>query len=233
MPSTRSASATRSPSVIGVQGAPPDTTPPTLAAADIVDDRAGEPVIQNTPVSYSVTFSEEMNPATVNAADFGNAGTASITINSIIHPLPGVFVVQVTPTTPGSLQLQVNAGAVLTDSAGNPLDTAAAISDDTGITVNPLIVPVPDVTGMPQASAESSIAAAELAVGTVTSQYHAAIACRKRHRSEPARPAPTFLSEPLWTWWFPSARFQTTKHGRDNFRGPILPTVPPISMAMA
>ena len=188
-------------SVIGVQGAPPDTTPPTLAATDIVDDRAGEPVVQNTPVTYSVTFSEEMNPATVDATDFSNAGSASITLNSIIHPLPGVFVVQVSPTTAGSLQLQVDAGAVLTDSAGNPLDTTLAIADDTVITVNPLIVPVPNVTGVPQASAESSIISAGLAVGTVTSQYQRDRAGWKCHHVRVRRPAPTCLSVSPWISW--------------------------------
>ena len=125
-----------------------------------------------------MTFSEEMNPATVDATDFSNAGSALITINSIIHPLPGVFVIQVTPTTAGSLQLQVNAGAVLTDAAGNPLDTTQAIADDTIITVNPLIVPVPNVTGVPQASAESSIISANLVIGTVTTQNSEAVAHR-------------------------------------------------------
>ena len=183
--------------VIGVQGAPPDTTPPTLAAADIVDDRAGEPVVQNTPVSYSVTFSEEMNPATVDATDFSNAGSASITINSIIHPLHGVFVIQVTPTTAGSLQLQVDSGAVLTDAAGTPLDTAAAIADDTVITVNPLIVPVPNVTGVPQASAESSIISAGLAVGIVTSQYHATAPAGNVIGQSPAAGTSVSLGSPV------------------------------------
>ena len=31
----------------------------------------------DTPVTYTVTFSEDMDAATVTAADFGNAGTAA------------------------------------------------------------------------------------------------------------------------------------------------------------
>ena len=121
--------------VIGVDPNPPDAIAPTLVGTSIVDDRGGEPVQQNTPVTYSVTFSEGMNPATVTAADFGNAGTAAVTIGSVTQTLPRVFTVQTTPTTAGTMQLQVPAGAVLTDTAGNPLDTSAAIIDNTTLVV--------------------------------------------------------------------------------------------------
>ena len=42
----------------------PDATPPTLASSDIVDDKGGGPVIVNTLVTYTVTFSEDMDDTT-------------------------------------------------------------------------------------------------------------------------------------------------------------------------
>lgn len=113
-----------------------DTTPPTLASSNIVDDQAGANVTENDLVTYTVSFSEDMDDTTVDAADFSNAGTASVTIGTVTETSPGVFTVEVTPTTAGSLQLQVNAAAVLTDVAGNALGTTAAIADDTTITVD-------------------------------------------------------------------------------------------------
>jgi hypothetical protein len=112
-----------------------DTTLPTLTNTDIVDNKSGGPVMVNTLVTYTVTFSEDMNAATVSADDFGNAGSASVNIGTVSETSPGVFSVPVTPTFAGSLQLKVNASAVLTDVAGNALNTASAIADDTTITV--------------------------------------------------------------------------------------------------
>ncbi len=114
--------------------ADPDETPPTLTS--IVDDKSGGPLSTNTFVTYTVTFSEDMNGTSVDAGDFSNAGSSDITFGSISEVSPGVFTVEVTPTTLGSLQLQINAGAALSDLAANPLDTTAAILDDTTITVD-------------------------------------------------------------------------------------------------
>ncbi|HSH14843.1 MAG TPA: putative Ig domain-containing protein, partial [Verrucomicrobiae bacterium] len=114
----------------------PDSTPPVLAGADIVDDQGGADVTENNPVTYTVTFSEDMDAATVDAADFSNAGSSSVTIGTITETSAGVFSVVATPTNAGTLQLQVSAGASLTDVAGNPLDTGSAIADDTVITVD-------------------------------------------------------------------------------------------------
>jgi hypothetical protein len=112
-----------------------DGTPPTLAGSAIVDNKGGGPVGRYTPVTYTVTFSEDMDASTVDAADFGNAGSSTITVGSITETSPGVFSVGVTPTSVGTLQLKINAGAVLTDAAGNALGTTSAIPDDTTLTV--------------------------------------------------------------------------------------------------
>ncbi|MCF7674158.1 MAG: tandem-95 repeat protein, partial [Akkermansiaceae bacterium] len=119
-----------------------DTTPPTLNGSSIDDDKSGGPVVQDTPVNYTVTFSEDMDASTVSAADFGNAGTSAVAIGTVSETSPGVFTVPVTPTSAGTLRLQVNAGAVLTDAAGNALVTTSAIIDDTTITVTSNTAPV-------------------------------------------------------------------------------------------
>ena len=68
---------------------PGDTTPPTLTSSAIVDDKSGGPVTVNTLVTYTVTFSEDMDASTVTAADFGNAGTAAVTIGTVTETTPG------------------------------------------------------------------------------------------------------------------------------------------------
>jgi hypothetical protein len=110
-----------------------ETIPPTLLS--IADNRAGGPVNTNTLIMYTVTFDEEMNAATVTAADFTNALDAPITIDSVTQDPAGVFTVVVNPLGEGNVQLTIPAGAVLTDPSGNALDTGTAISDDTTISV--------------------------------------------------------------------------------------------------
>ena len=122
-----------------------DNTAPTLASTDIVDDQAGSAVEANTPVIYTVSFSEAMDESTVIAEDFDNAGTAPVNITIVIiddsdpdapDPIPGVFSVEVTPTGGGTLKLSIKQDAILKDVAGNSLNTTSAILDDTTITVN-------------------------------------------------------------------------------------------------
>jgi hypothetical protein len=112
-----------------------DSTAPTVVS--IADDQAGGPILVDALVTYTVTFSEDLDASTVTAADFGNAGSATVSIGTVTEtsPTSGVFTVQATPTSAGTLQLRVNAGAVLKDVAGNNLNTASAIADDTIITV--------------------------------------------------------------------------------------------------
>jgi hypothetical protein len=113
-------------------------TLPILAPIDIADDKNGAPVAPNTLVTYTLTFSKDMDATTVEATDFDNAGTATVTIGSVTETTAtsGVFTVQVTPTGGGTLQLKVNASAVLKDTAANELDTGSEIADDTSLTVD-------------------------------------------------------------------------------------------------
>ncbi len=112
-----------------------ETTPPTLIS--IVDNKSGGPVIENEPVTYTVTFDEAMSASSISAADFENSSATPTTITSVIPTIdPAVFLVMATPTEPGTLQLQIKAEVVLTDLSGNALDTTAALPDDTTIIVN-------------------------------------------------------------------------------------------------
>ncbi len=73
----------------GVDFAPvaADTTPPTVTS--IVDDDADDVVNVNTTVNYTITFNEDINAASVSAADFDNAGTAAISIGAITETTLG------------------------------------------------------------------------------------------------------------------------------------------------
>lgn len=114
-----------------------DNTDPTLAPGDIVDDQNGGPVDQGNTVTYTLTFSEDMDAATVDAADFGNTGTATYTIGSVTEVAANIFEVEITPTSNGTLQFMVLNDAQLADEAGNLLDTAGGIFDNTILTVEP------------------------------------------------------------------------------------------------
>jgi len=114
-----------------------DLTPPTLTG--IVDDKSGGAVIAGTPVTYTVTFSEDLDGSSISAADFGNAGSATVIIGAVTETSPGVVSVQATPNTAGTLQLRINQGAVLKDLAGINLITTTALTDDTVITVDPAV----------------------------------------------------------------------------------------------
>ena len=122
-----------------------DVTPPMLAGTNIVDNKGGGPAQMNNMVTYTVTFSEDMDASSVDASDFEVVGSAPSTIGTVIETAPGVFSVQVMPTDTGTMQLQVKALADLRDLAGLALDTTAAIADDTILTVNPdTTAPAPD-----------------------------------------------------------------------------------------
>jgi len=104
-----------------------DATPPTLTS--INDNDPGNLAVVGQLLTYTVTFSKQIDSSTVSAADFTNTGTSSMTIGTITQTSPGVFAVQVTPTSLGTLILQIPAGAQILDVAGNALDTTSNLSD--------------------------------------------------------------------------------------------------------
>jgi len=113
-----------------------DTTPPTLVS--IADSVSGEPILAFTGLTYTVTFDEGIDSTSVTPSDFGNGGTAPITVNSVtLTADPAVYTVSVTTAGPGTLNLEIVAGAEITDFVGNPLNTTTALPDDITITVNP------------------------------------------------------------------------------------------------
>ena len=108
-----------------------DTTPPTLTS--ITDNISGGPLTVGNTVTYTVTFNEDIDAASVTAADFDNNGTADITVGTITETSPGVFTVAVTANSPGTLKLRIPTGAVIEDVALN--DLVVPVEDDTTITV--------------------------------------------------------------------------------------------------
>ncbi len=107
-----------------------DGAAPTVAS--IADNRGGGPIFENQTVTYTVTFSEDMNAGTIDASDFDNAGSPAATINQVSGS--GVtYLVTVTPGGTGTLTLRIS-GTGITDLSGNPL--AVPVQDGDTITVN-------------------------------------------------------------------------------------------------
>ncbi len=110
-----------------------DMTPPTLTS--ITDNVSGGPINIGATVTYTVTFSEDIDDASVTAVDFDNDGSAGITVGAISEtsPTSGVFTVAVTANSAGTLNLRIPTGAVIEDVALN--DLVVPVTDDTIITV--------------------------------------------------------------------------------------------------
>jgi hypothetical protein len=98
-------------------------------------------IIVGTTVVYTLSFSKDMDAATVSTADFSNAGTATVSWGNPTETSPGVFTLAVTPTTPGTLQLRIVAGAQLLAADGEALDTVSPITDPAVITVQQAATP--------------------------------------------------------------------------------------------
>ncbi|MDQ3798588.1 MAG: carboxypeptidase-like regulatory domain-containing protein, partial [Acidobacteriota bacterium] len=109
-----------------------DAIAPTVTTID--DGDANDTVTTGTTLTYIITFSEDIDASTVSAADFDNAGSSAITIDTITETSAGVFSVQVTPTSAGTLIMRIPSGATISDPTGNNL--AAPVTDDTTVTVN-------------------------------------------------------------------------------------------------
>ncbi|NNC74118.1 MAG: hypothetical protein HKN93_01275, partial [Acidimicrobiia bacterium] len=112
-----------------------DTTAPNFVS--IVDDRGGaDAILGLDTIVYTVSLDEAIDISTISTSDFGTTGSASATIDSVRPTFdPGAFDVAVTPTSTGTVVLDILAGADIRDLNGNALDTSSAISDDTTITV--------------------------------------------------------------------------------------------------
>ncbi len=109
-----------------------DRTGPFVVSFD--DDDVDNLVSLNQTVTYTITFSEDVDAASVGAADFDNAGTAGISIGAITETSPGVFTVPVTATSGGTLILRVPATGVIADVLGN--DNPTVFTDNDTLTVD-------------------------------------------------------------------------------------------------
>lgn len=67
------------------------------------------------------------------SADFANNGSSAISFGTIMETTPGVFTVEVTPTSLGTLRVQIATGASINDAAGLALITSPAIVDDPNV----------------------------------------------------------------------------------------------------
>ncbi len=108
----------------------PDSIPPTVVSID--DGDADNSVNVGTLMTYTITFNEAIAVGSVQAADFNNAGTASVTVGVPVVAGSSVTL-PVTPTTSGTLILRIPTGATITDLAGNPL--AAPVNDNDTVTI--------------------------------------------------------------------------------------------------
>ncbi|MCH7228220.1 Ig-like domain-containing protein [Haloferula sp. A504] len=121
-----------------------DATPPTLDS--FANNKPGGQIYDNDSVTYTVTFSEPMTASTVEASDFSAIGTAGATVDSLTSVSDSIYELVVTPTSTGTIQLQVNASENLEDLVGNALDTSSAIQDPTVIDVIPFAANSADFT---------------------------------------------------------------------------------------
>ena len=112
----------------------PTSAPVLLSIADNV---GGGPITEGASVSYTVTFDEPINAATLGTDDFENGTAGGVIVNSVSPTAnPAVFTVSVTTTFRGDLTLQIKAAAVIEDLASFALDTSTALPDDNTIIIN-------------------------------------------------------------------------------------------------
>lgn len=128
-----------------------------LVVTGMTDDKGGAAVVSSTIVRFTVEFNKAMNASTVQPGDFGNAGTAGGVVFSVQQMSAQSFRVDYLPNSPGTLQFQINAGAILADSSSIALDTSNSILDDTIITVLPANSP-------PVATAQNLVTAEDTAL---------------------------------------------------------------------
>jgi hypothetical protein len=111
-----------------------DTVLPTVVS--IVSPPAVSPIYGLPTIPYTVTFDKYfMDDATVEPADFTNAGTASISVGAVTRTsaptAPAKYTFEVTATSAGTVQLQLS--GTVSDVMGNSVVTP--VNDDTTYTL--------------------------------------------------------------------------------------------------
>jgi beta-lactam-binding protein with PASTA domain len=134
----------------------------TVPAGDVISQSpaAGASVVHDNAVDIEVSLG--VQPVTVPAV----VGMAQVVAESTItaaNLAVGTVTTEYSPTVP--------AGDVISQIPSSGASVAPDTSVDLVVSLGILIVTVPDVTGMAQATAESTITAAYLVVGAVTTSY--------------------------------------------------------------
>jgi len=111
-----------------------DVTPPGL---DIADDSAGDTTEVYNPVTYTLSFTEDLDPSTIHTGVFSNvAGSPSAyLIDAFTQTDATTYELVVTPTTVGNFQLQV--ASTVSDIAGNPMASDVTDAETIAVTSDP------------------------------------------------------------------------------------------------
>ena len=102
-----------------------------------IDDQVTSNAIKiGTTLTYKFRFSDDINDISFTASDLVNAGTATVTFGTITEISPGLFTVEVTPTSSGTIRIAIEASSsILTPSPSTiGVDTTNRITDDTTVT---------------------------------------------------------------------------------------------------
>ena len=118
-------------------------------------DISGSNVPQGQPVEYTISFSKAIDLASVDAGDFSNAGSSTISVGAISQNQPREISVVITPTSTGTLQLRLPASAEVLDSSGVPVLLPA--TDDDIYAVSAPDVTAPQLTGFANDSVGGTI----------------------------------------------------------------------------
>lgn len=87
-------------------------------------------IIREGYVVYRLTFTSPVDFQTIDHTDLGNAGFASIKLVNLAHISSNVVEAKFYVMTGGTIQLQINQGAVIGKQTGGFFNTVTAIIDD-------------------------------------------------------------------------------------------------------
>ena len=91
---------------------------------------------------YTISFSSDIDAATFTTSDLQNVGTAGVTFGTLTETSPGIFTLQVTATSSGTVKLAINNGTNISSPSGYSVSTSPQIIDDETLTVAAAVVPV-------------------------------------------------------------------------------------------
>ena len=121
-------------------GAAPDAAPPQIVTTSPANAASNVPINQ----AVSATFSEAMNPLTINTATFGLTGPGGVTVTGTVAYDAVNFIATFTPTASlvGNSVYTATVTDGATDLAGSPLGTTG-LPDPWSFTTGVIVVPPP------------------------------------------------------------------------------------------